>query len=242
MTADVLTFAEERAQGERARRTLTWLLCIAIAMFFAGLTSAYIVSMSGGYWTRIRMPEPFYWSTAFVLLGSLTIHAALTAARSGRQGLIAPLVLATLALGIAFCISQVKGWGRLVDIGITASPNKLLGLGGTYGIDFTVTKDGQALVPAQGHWYAADDPAMERPLDAEIAEQKDRTGPYFYILTAAHFAHMAFGLLSLVVMALMAFRGRYTPRSHVGLWAGAVYWHFLGGLWVFLLLFLRYVH
>lgn len=242
MNADILPLAEERAQRERARRTLTWLLCFAIVMFFAGLTSAYIVSMSGGYWTRIRMPEPFYWSTAFVLLGSLTIHAALTAARAGRSALVLPLVLATLVLGLAFSASQVKGWGRLVEIGITASPNKLLALGGTYGVDFTVTKDGQALVPAEGHWYAADDTGMQHPLDAEIAEQKDRTGPYFYTLTAAHFAHMAFGLLSLVVMALMALRKRYTPESHVGLWAGAVYWHFLGGLWVFLLLFLRFVH
>jgi heme/copper-type cytochrome/quinol oxidase subunit 3 len=40
----------------------------------------------------------------------------------------------------------------------------------------------------------------------------------------------------------MALRARYTKEDHVGLWAGAMYWHFLGGLWVYLLLFLLFVH
>lgn len=242
MTIASFTPAEERERAVRSRRMLTWLLVFAIVMFFAGLTSAYIVSMSGGYWTRIRMPEPFYWSTAFVLAGSLTIHLALIGARAGRSRLVAPLILATLGLGLAFGASQFKGWSRLVAIGITPSPNKLMGIGGTYGVDFTVTKDGRPLVPHEGHWYAADDVGKQRQLDAEVAEQRDRTGPYFYALTAAHAAHVFFGLLSLLVMFVMAWQGRYSAQEHVGLWAGAVYWHFLGGLWIFLLLFLRFVH
>ena len=88
-------------------------------------------------------------------------------------------------------------------------------------------------------WEKAD---AKHPLDAEIAEQWDRTGPYVYTLTIAHAAHMAFGLLSLVIMLGMAIRQRYTATDHVGLWAGTVYWHFLGGLWIYLFLFLRFVH
>jgi len=242
MTTDPFSPAEERARASRARRTLTWLLCFAIVMFFAGLTSAYIVSMSGGYWTSIAMPMPFYWSTILVLAGSLTLQLALSSAAKGRTKLVLPLILATLGLGLAFTASQMNGWSRLVQIGITISPNRLLEIGGVYGSDFSVTKDGQPLVPADGHWYAADDSAKQFALDAEIAEQKDRTGPYFYILTLAHAGHVAFGLLSLLIMAVMAFKGRYTDIEHVGLWAGTVYWHFLGGLWVFLFLFLKYVH
>lgn len=236
------TPAEERQRAMRSRRLITWLIVFAIVMFFAGLMSAYLVSMSGGYWTRITVPTPFYWSTALVLLGSLTVHLALLAARQGRQALVLPWILATLALGIGFTASQFKGWGRLVDLGITWSPNQLLKLGGDYGRDFIVTKDGLPLVPAEGHWYKADDEARQYPLDAEIAEQRDRTGPYFFSITIAHAAHVLFGLLSLAVMAVMALMRRYTPDDHVGLWAGAVYWHFLGGLWVILLLFLSFVH
>lgn len=236
------TAEEEKQRAVRSRRLITWLLLFAIVMFFAGLTSAYIVSKSGGYWTRITMPQPFYWSTLFVLLGSLTVHLALVAARRGNSRAVAPLVLATLGLGVAFTWSQFNGWKHLVHLGITWSPNKLEGLGGEYGVDFSITKDGQPLVAADGHWYKADDTARQYALDGEIAEEKDRTGPYFYTLTIAHALHVAFGLLSLLVMFYMAIRKRYTAESHVGLWAGAVYWHFLGGLWIYLLLFLSFVH
>jgi cytochrome c oxidase subunit 3 len=242
MNATHLTPQEERDRADRSRRTITWLLVFAIVMFFAGLTSAYIVSKSGGYWTRIAMPKPFTWSTALVLAGSLTVQLALVSARRGRASLVAPLLLATLGLGIAFTASQVKGWERLVALGITPSPNKLEGIGGTYGVDFSVTKDGKDLVPVGGHWYAADDTGYTHALDAEVAEQKDRTGPYLWFLTFAHAVHVLFGLVSLLVMLVMALKRRYTPNDHVGLWAGAVYWHFLAGLWIYLFLFLRFVH
>ena len=79
-------------------------------------------------------------------------------------------------------------------------------------------------------------------LNADMAEQVNGASQYFYVLTWAHFGHVVFGLLSLLVMLIMALRRRYTPQDHVGLWAGAVYWHFLGGLWVYLLSFLLIVH
>lgn len=233
---------EEHLRAVRSRRTMTWLVIFAIVMFFAGLTSAYVVSMSGGYWTRIRMPEAFLWSTAFVIAGSVTLHLALLTVRKGRSGPALPLLLATFALGVAFTVSQFKGWGELVDRGITISPNKLHRLGGAYGMDYGITKDGVALVLADGQWYMPDDTAMERPLNAEIEEQKDRTGPYLYALTFLHLAHLFFGLVAVLVMIVKTARGRYTATDNVGLWAGATYWHFLGGLWVYLLLFLLFVH
>lgn len=233
---------EERQGAVRARRMMTWLMIFAIVMFFAGLTSAYVVSMSGGYWTRIKMPVAFGWSTAFVLAGSLTLHLALMAVRKGRGNQVLPLLLATFVLGIAFTVSQFQGWGELVDRGITFSPNKLHKLGGQYGVDYSITKDGAELVLANGQWYKPDDIAKERPLNAEIEEQKDRTGPYLYALTFLHLAHLFFGLLAVLVMMVKAARGRYTANDNVGLWAGATYWHFLGGLWIYLLLFLLFVH
>ncbi len=242
MSTPSFTADELHARDIRTRKLITWLFIFAIVMFFAGLTSAYVVSMSGGYWTRITMPTAFYWSTAFVLLGSLTVHMALVSARQGNARMIAPLLVATLALGIGFAGSQFNGWKDLTSKGITWSPNKLEGLGGTYGVDFTITKDGRTLVPRDGHWYAADDTALNKQLDADIAEQRDRTGPYLYTLTLAHLAHLFFGLVAILVMIVMALQGKYTPKDNVGLWAGAVYWHFLGVLWVYLLLFLTFVH
>jgi hypothetical protein len=82
-------------------------------MFFAGLTSAYVVSMSGGYWTRINMPAAFYWSTAFVLAGSLTIHWRLLSVRQGTGG-HAPASWPHLASGIAFTVRSSRVGADLV--------------------------------------------------------------------------------------------------------------------------------
>lgn len=237
-----LTPEQERQQAIRSRRMMTWLMIFAIVMFFAGLTSAYVVSMSGGYWTRIALPEAFLWSTLFVVAGSVSVHLALTAVRKGNRKPVVGLLALTFALGIAFTVSQFRGWNHLVERGITLSPNKLNRLGGEYGTDYAITKDGVQLVLADGKWYLPDDTAMARPLNADIDEQKDRTGPYLYALTVLHLAHLFFGLLAIAIMVVMAVRGRYTATDHVGLWAGATYWHFLGGLWIYLLLFLLFVH
>lgn len=236
------TSVDEALARVKARRMLTWLTMAAIVMFFAGLSSAYIVSMSGGYWTRITLPEPFVWSTVVILAGSITVHLALMSARRGRSQAATLWLVLTLLSGIGFTWSQFKGWSVLVERGITFSPNKMLHLVGEYDKDYSFIKDGKELVLADGHFYAPDDMGHARALDVELEEQKDRTGPYLYALTLLHLAHLAFGLLAVVIMLAMAFRGRYTPENNVGLWAGAVYWHFLGALWVYLLLFLSLVH
>lgn len=59
-------------------------------------------------------------------------------------------------------------------------------------------------------------------------------GANFYVLTGLHALHMVSGVIALVVTLWRARAGRYTAGSHVGVRLTAMYWHFLGGLWVFL--------
>ncbi|MBL7981383.1 MAG: heme-copper oxidase subunit III [Flavobacteriales bacterium] len=242
MTQDTFTPQEEQQRAIRSRKLITYLILFAIVMFFAGLTSAYVVSMSGGYWTRITLPSAFLYSTVFIVLGSVTVHLGLMAGRKGDNKGAALWVALTLVLGLGFTWSQFEGWKDLVSKAISWSPNRMSKLTGTYGTDYVFQKDGVDLVLENGNYYLPTDVDGLRPLNAELDEQKDRTGPYLYALTVLHMAHLAFGLLSLLVMLGMALRARYTKEDHVGLWAGAMYWHFLGGLWVYLLLFLLFVH
>lgn len=242
MTTDTFTPQEEQQRAARSRKLITYLIVFAIVMFFAGLTSAYVVSMSGGYWTRITLPTAFLYSTVFIALGSGTVHLALLAGRKGDNRMAALWVAVTLVLGLGFTWSQFQGWKDLVSKGIHWSPNRLTMLKGTYGTDYVFQKDGVDLILENGNFYLPTDVEGARPLNAEIDEQKDRTGPYLYALTVLHLAHLAFGLLSLLVMLMMALGGKYSREDHAGLWAGAFYWHFLGILWVYLLLFLWFVH
>jgi cytochrome c oxidase subunit 3 len=57
---------------------------------------------------------------------------------------------------------------------------------------------------------------------------------FFYVLTAVHGLHLAGGL---VALAYLWFRLRHRPgtASRQALGAAALYWHFVDGLWVYLL-------
>lgn len=61
---------------------------------------------------------------------------------------------------------------------------------------------------------------------------------FFYLLTAAHAAHLVGGLAALLYVLT---RGWAYLRRSSGIAASVtgVYWHFMDGLWVFLLLVLQ---
>jgi hypothetical protein len=61
-------------------------------------------------------------------------------------------------------------------------------------------------------WYTSDDQELRNALDAEIAEQKDRTGPYLYMLTLAHAGAPVLRAGSVLVMILMALQGAIQRR------------------------------
>lgn len=63
------------------------------------------------------------------------------------------------------------------------------------------------------------------------------SGSLFYVLTGLHLAHLLGGLIALFVTTIRSATGKYSPKSHTGVKLCAMYWHFLGGLWLYLFLF-----
>jgi cytochrome c oxidase subunit 3 len=61
---------------------------------------------------------------------------------------------------------------------------------------------------------------------------------FFYMLSAVHGAHVIGGLGALGWTLNRAFRGAYTATTHTGLTHAAIYWHFVGALWIYLLILL----
>ncbi len=61
---------------------------------------------------------------------------------------------------------------------------------------------------------------------------------FFYMLSAVHGAHVIGGLTALVWTLRRALRGAYTRARHAGLTHAAIFWHFVGGVWVHLLVLL----
>lgn len=61
---------------------------------------------------------------------------------------------------------------------------------------------------------------------------------FFYMLSGIHAAHVLGGLGALVWTLRRTQRGVYTRASHRGIDHAAIYWHFVGGVWIYLLVLL----
>jgi cytochrome c oxidase subunit III len=66
------------------------------------------------------------------------------------------------------------------------------------------------------------------------------TSTYMYVFAMAHLAHLFGGLLALLVIIYNHFKQKYNSRQSLGIELGAMYWHFLDFLWVYLFLFLYF--
>ena len=60
----------------KAVKQLLWAGLASIGMFFAGLTSAYIVRKAEGNWMEFVLPDWFYYSTITIVLSSLLLISA----------------------------------------------------------------------------------------------------------------------------------------------------------------------
>lgn len=68
--------------------------------------------------------------------------------------------------------------------------------------------------------------------------QSNIAGSILYVITAMHFLHIIGGLLALTVSSVKVLRQKYSSENYLGLSLSAIFWHFLGALWVILFLFL----
>jgi len=100
----------------KTSKQLLWIGIVSIVMFFAGLTSAYIVRKAEGGWLEFEMPVWFTISTVAIVASSALLLFAAQNARAGRSA--TNLLLGTLAIGVFFTYSQVQGWDDLVAQGV----------------------------------------------------------------------------------------------------------------------------
>ena len=64
------------------------------------------------------------------------------------------------------------------------------------------------------------------------------TTTFLYVIAITHLAHLFGGLISLLIIIYNHFKQKYNSTQTLGIELGAMYWHFLDLLWVYLFLFL----
>jgi len=111
----------DQEQSEKRGKALKVMLLFAIgsiAMVFAGLTSAYVVSKSRPDWLAdFVLPIDFALSTAAIIVSSITMHLALKATKEGNVQRSTIYLISTLILGVLFVFLQFKGFGQVINEG-----------------------------------------------------------------------------------------------------------------------------
>ena len=63
---------------------------------------------------------------------------------------------------------------------------------------------------------------------------------FLYVIAVLHLAHLAGGLISLLIIIYNHFKQKYNSSQLLGIELGAMYWHFLDFLWICLFFFLYF--
>ena len=83
---------------------------------------------------------------------------------------------------------------------------------------------------------------LSRYLQIKAMETADTASSYLYILTFLHLLHIIVTMIYMSRMTMASFSGKFNSSENLSLRLGAIFWHFLGVLWLYLLLFLLFIH
>lgn len=112
---------------------------------------------------------------------------------------------------------------------------------GTYGKDFTIYYSGKAL-EYQNRQLKYNGTALKPHMQLSAMQAADSASAYLYLITFVHLLHVLIALLYLVKVAIASFSGKFNSQNTLSLRLSSIFWHFLGLLWLYLLVFLIFIH
>ena len=113
---------EQRRRIHPHKFTL-WVAIASIVMMFAGFTSAYIVKRNQANWFSFQIPMILWYSTAVILISSITIWLAEKKFKNREMAEYRKLLTITFLLGILFIALQIIGFYTLHKSGLTLQKN-----------------------------------------------------------------------------------------------------------------------
>jgi cytochrome c oxidase subunit III len=112
---------------------------------------------------------------------------------------------------------------------------------GTYGKDFTIYYSGKALA-YKNRQLQYNGTALKPHMQLSAMQAADSASAYLYLITFVHLLHVLIALLYLVKVAIASFSGKFSSQNTLSLRLSSIFWHFLGLLWLYLLVFLNFIH
>ena len=109
---------EQAVKQYKAKKMMLWVGMISMAMTFAGLTSAYVVSSSRADWlSQFKIPGSFTISTLLILLSSFSFYLAKKSLLSKNIKTTKIWILTTFMLALLFVYFQFRGFADIIAQG-----------------------------------------------------------------------------------------------------------------------------
>jgi cytochrome c oxidase subunit 3 len=86
-----------------------------------------------------------------------------------------------------------------------------------------------------GQWYS-----WVALVERDVYFVGNPAGSFLYVLTGLHAMHLISGVIFLIIVLISSFRYKVHSKRLVSIDMCATYWHFLGGLWLYLFMFLSF--
>lgn len=122
MTTDLenISYIEEPKEtlSMNPKKFLLWLFIVSIMMMFAAFTSAYLVRKAEGNWLEFKLPVLFWYSSAVLLISSISMHIAYLAAKKDNINTLRIAISITFVLGLVFLVMQFFGWKELIAVNV----------------------------------------------------------------------------------------------------------------------------
>ena len=88
-----------------------------------------------------------------------------------------------------------------------------------------------------GQWYS-----WVALVDRDVFFVGNPAGSFLYVFTGLHAAHLISGVIFLIIVLISTFRLKVHSQAMNTMEMATTYWHFLGGLWIYLFMFLLLNH
>ncbi len=178
----------------KSAKPMLWISLISMTMFFAGLTSAYVVSMKREDWVSFDLPSAFYTSTVVIILSSILLFISQKFLKKDNIKMSFLLLLGAFLLGLVFVWLQYAGFKDLESSGLYFT-----------GKESTVSTS------------------------------------FIIGITFMHVLHMLAGIIVLIVVIYNHFKKKYSSADMLGFELGAIFWHFVDILWIYLFFFFYFI-
>lgn len=188
-----------------------WLFLATEVMFFGALFVGLAVYRYLYGEAFEKASERLNWiiggvNTLVLLVSSLFMVLAVHYAKVGRQKRVVVCLLLTALLGIGFlCFKGLE-----------------------YYEDYQ-----ENLIPRlrfdPGEWV------HKEGLGPEQVQQVQLFLTFYWIMTSLHALHVTIGIAAVLVIAVLAWRGYFTPAHYTAVDVTGLYWHFVDTVWIFLL-------